>query len=98
MAEFLKVWPEDTKLLAAARVLAPPKVRSVKSDRPRTSGEREFRWIRAHALQYSGQWVALLGDRLLASGKDLKSVLTELETIEGGSDALLHFQPTGSWV
>jgi hypothetical protein len=95
---FLEIWPDDARLQSAANVLAPPQVWSHKSERPRTTGEQEFKWIREHALEYSGQWVALLGDQLLASGRDFKLVRAELETIEGGSDALLHFQPSGPWV
>jgi transcriptional regulator with XRE-family HTH domain len=35
---------------------------------------RELRWLADHRQQYSGQWVALAGDRLIASGLNPKDV------------------------
>ena len=36
--------------------------------------ERERRWLDEHRDEYLGQWVALEGDRLLASGTDGRAV------------------------
>lgn len=36
--------------------------------------EREQRWLEEHRDEYLGQWVALEGDRLLASGPDGRAV------------------------
>ncbi len=36
--------------------------------------EREQRWLDEHRDEYQGQWVALEGDRLLASGPDGRAV------------------------
>ena len=36
--------------------------------------EREQRWLEEHRDEYLGQWVALEGDRLLASGADGRAV------------------------
>lgn len=36
--------------------------------------EREQRWLDEHREEYQGQWVALEGDRLLASGADGRAV------------------------
>ncbi len=36
--------------------------------------EREQRWLDEHREEYLGQWVALEGDRLLASGPDGRAV------------------------
>jgi Family of unknown function (DUF5678) len=36
--------------------------------------EREQRWLDEHREEYLGQWVALEGDRLLASGRDGRAV------------------------
>lgn len=36
--------------------------------------EREQRWLDEHRDEYVGQWVALEGDRLLASGPDGRAV------------------------
>ena len=39
--------------------------------------EREQRWLKEHREEYLGQWVALEGDRLLASGADGRAVYEE---------------------
>lgn len=36
--------------------------------------ERKQRWLEKHRDEYQGQWVALEGDRLLASGRDGRAV------------------------
>lgn len=35
---------------------------------------RELRWIEEHRSEYSGQWVAVRGDRLLSNGTDGRQV------------------------
>ena len=40
---------------------------------------REQQWLRANAQAYRGQWVALAGDQLLASGTDGVSVYAEAQ-------------------
>lgn len=35
---------------------------------------RELQWLREHRNEYAGQWVALDGDRLIASGPDARPV------------------------
>ncbi len=39
-----------------------------------TTRANEIRWLREHREAYAGQWVALDGDRLIASGADAKEV------------------------
>ena len=36
--------------------------------------ERAVRWVAEHRREYAGQWVALDGDRLVASGTDAREV------------------------
>ena len=35
---------------------------------------REMRWLAEHRHEYGGQWVALDGDKLLASGPNAREV------------------------
>jgi len=35
---------------------------------------REMQWLKEHRQEYTGQWVALDGDRLVAYGKDAREV------------------------
>ena len=37
---------------------------------PQPDPEPNFRWMREHAHEYGGQWVALDGERLIAHGTD----------------------------
>ena len=53
----------------AVRAVAPPPA-GAGNDR----WEREQRWLDEHRDEYLGQWVALEGDRLLASGPDGRAV------------------------
>ena len=96
---FLEIWPDDSRLLTAARVLAPPSFQSHKSERRYIPRDVEHEWLRQHAKDYSGQWVALLGDQLLTSGKELGAVMATLRGLANGKEALLHFQPErwNSW-
>jgi hypothetical protein len=95
----LEIWPDDSRLQAAARVLAPPSFQSHKSERRYLPRNLEHEWLREHAVDYTGQWIALLGDELLAAGKELGAVLETLRALENGKEALLHFQPDvwNSW-
>jgi len=69
--EVKRLTPEERRQLRevlereAGRAIAPPSAGAV-NDR----WEREQRWLGEHRDEYVGQWVALEGDRLLASGAD----------------------------
>ena len=41
---------------------------------PVPDSKRELRWLKDHAREYAGQWVALDGNRLIAHGPDAKAV------------------------
>ena len=84
-------WPEDERVRYWARVLAPPRVvrTGPATGRPR---KQEFAWLREHAAEYPGCWIALEGDRLLTADPDLKKVRAVVRQ-SGVRDALLHFQP-----
>lgn len=49
---------------------------------------REAQWLKAHRDEYAGQWVALEGERLIASGDDLKQVANAAQQL-GAPDALM---------
>lgn len=73
--EVKKLTPEERRQLRealereAAHAVAPPST-GTENDR----WEREQRWLDEHRDEYLGQWVALEGDRLLASGRDGRAV------------------------
>ena len=62
---------------------------------------REFRWLAEHRKEYGGHWVALDGDRLIASGAHAKPVV--LAARRSGVSPLIHYVepldalPFGGW-
>jgi hypothetical protein len=66
---------EDLQKLAY--LLAPPKV--LRTDLPPDKSLRANRdWLKEHAAQYKGRWVALRNGLLIASGAKLKDVASEV--------------------
>jgi len=55
--------------------------------------QQERAWLRTHAREYSGCWLAVLGEQLVAADRDLHRVLSVLQRAPGAADALLHYQP-----
>jgi hypothetical protein len=47
---------------------------------------------REYATRYAGQWVALAGDQVIATGQRPKEVLAEAR-IQGHPDPVLHYFP-----
>jgi len=90
-------WPEDARARKWARVLAPPVAVALSTATGRDR-RREFAWLKAHAHEYPGCWLAVDGDRLIAASPRLNEV--DRAAREAGVDqALLHFQPGDlSWI
>jgi hypothetical protein len=77
--EALQRYPDDPGLLAWWKALSPPEVRiGGARDVDRTT---EYRWLQAHGSSYRGEWVAVLGDRLLAHSSDPKEMRAKLDAI-----------------
>jgi len=51
----------------------------------------EVTWIQEKSAPYRGQWVALLGDELLAHSESLDEVLSSLKQNKPPRRALLHY-------
>lgn len=77
--------PVDPKL---REVLAPAKVR--KSDVRDVDRSQEFRWLKTHAAEHQGQWVALLGENLVASAEILRELLAQLDELQLDGKPLIH--------
>lgn len=84
-------WPESDDVKYWARVLAPPRVIGFRPASGRTL-EREKGWLKAHAREYPGCWLALDGPRLIAASPDLQAV-REAAKQDGVTDPLFHRQP-----
>ena len=65
----------------------------------RTNGEPSVEWLKAHAVEYSGQYVALNGDQLVGSGRTIRDAHAAAQR-NGYPQALLVHVPQpegGSW-
>jgi len=62
--------------------------RIIATNLPIKDRSREAHWLQQHKEEYAGQWVALAGDRLVASGNDLKQVANAARQL-GEPDALM---------
>jgi hypothetical protein len=92
--ELQQRWPESAEVAHWARVLAPPVARRVRPVGPRPKDrELEFGWLREHAGEYPGCWLAVLDDRLLAADPELRVVTEHVRSMPGADQALFHFQP-----
>lgn len=87
-------WPDSPRVQHWARVLAPPTASRAPGPDPRTGPfERERAWLKEHAREYPGCWLAVYGDRLIVADPDLNVVLATAEQSPDGRHALLYQQP-----
>lgn len=60
-------------------------------DQPWPEAQAAMKWLREHAHEYRGQWVALAGDRLVAHGSEREVVRAAHEAAGlDASQVLLH--------
>jgi hypothetical protein len=77
-----RLYPDHPELRKMAHILAPPRV--VNADIPPTPSVRANQaWLRDHAHEYKGQWVALQEGTLLAVGAAAREVWERLESTDG---------------
>ncbi len=91
VAEGLRDHPDEQELRAWERAVQPATVRpspSRGSDRT-----QEVAWLRAHASEHRGRWVAVDGDQLLAEAPEMTSVLNDLQARFAGRSPLLEWIP-----
>ncbi len=63
-----------------------PEGRIIRTDAPFIDRTKEYEWLAKHRREYIGQWIALMGDQLVASGKVAKDVFDQAREL-GYSDA-----------
>jgi hypothetical protein len=90
--EFVEQWPDSPRLQHWARVLEPPKGRVIKGP-PSLPRDKEYAWLRQHACEYPGQWLALRGDQLVAADANVAKVLEIVNSTGHPEEILLYFQP-----
>lgn len=77
-----RLYLDHEELAKMAHILAPPRVLRTNLP-PDPSVRANIEWMRAHAAEYRGQWVALQNGRLLAVGATAQELKDQLESIEG---------------
>jgi hypothetical protein len=87
-AEGAARFPDHPWLEKTDRVINPKAIIATSGGAPERT--REFAWLRENSARYRGNWVALLGDRLLASGRELANVFQEIRSQGLESKALVH--------
>lgn len=92
VAEAIEKGFQHERLAKLQEILAPARVRGTRpADEPDRT--RELRWVESHGDSYRGEWVALLGDELLAHSSNLKEVAARLDENPPPVRPLLYWIP-----
>lgn len=73
------------------QALAPPRFLGSKPGPSGPDRSQVARWLAEHAQDYQGRWVAIEGDRLLASSESLKDLQVRLAQIDPTPTPLFHW-------
>ena len=82
-------FPEHEGLQNARRILVDGKAK-VGSGDPEPSTKEEFDWLRSPPQSVRGKWVALVGDKLVASAETLAKLTDALRSKKLPKPALVH--------
>jgi uncharacterized protein DUF5678 len=85
-------WPDSERVRHYAHVLAPPKMR-MRSDIKTRPLNQEWEWLRQHAHEHPGCWLAVLGDQLVAADPDGSAVRARAREVPGEDRPLIYYQP-----
>lgn len=80
-AEGQHLYPKDAELAKLARILAPPRVTGTCPADP--SANLDLEWLRRHAAEYRGQWVALKQGEFLATAPSAQALKALLPPTQG---------------
>ena len=86
--EALRQSPNDPALLNWKEILSPGRVFGRKP--VSLEGTAEQRWFAAQASHYRGQWVAVLGEELLAHAPTLQELSTKLKDLAPKNLPVVH--------
>jgi hypothetical protein len=77
-----RLYPNHEELAKMAHILAPPRAMRANLP-PEPSVRANLEWMRAHAVEYQGQWVALKDGVLLATAPTARELKDKLPTTYG---------------
>src|SRR5205085_8957081 len=89
LQRILLQYPTDEKLLNLYRAISPGRV--VRSNVRYSDRTLEMAWIKANLSIYKGKWVALLGEKVIGIGDDLKTVLGMVQEKQLREIPLIHY-------
>jgi len=95
--EMQQRWPDSPQVRKWARLLKPPQAR-LRQGTGAPPRSQEYAWLREHAHEYPGQWLAVLGATLLVADVHLSKVLETVHGTGRDKDILLYFQPEEPWL
>jgi hypothetical protein len=90
--ELQQRWPDSERVRHYIHVFAPSVARGA-PDSARRSFQRERLWLKEHAHEFPGCWIAVIEDRFVVANPDLGVVLDTMRQTPGAETALVHFQP-----
>lgn len=90
--EAIQRFPDDPALVRWKELLSPARFRGYS---PASGVDRsaELRWLETHGRTYRGEWLAVLGDRLLGHSKDLQELTEQLKGHPPELIPLYHYIP-----
>jgi hypothetical protein len=77
------LYPYHLQIYKMAALLAPPRIVKARNTLPAASVRADQAWLRHHADEYRGRWVALREGMLLADGATAREVWDCLESTDG---------------
>ena len=81
--------PDGPEYKRIRRLLQPPATKpSLRVDRNRAA---EYGWLRQHAKEFTGKWVAVSGDELVAVADSFKQLRKKLAETPHEQTPLLHY-------
>lgn len=78
----------NPQILRFRSILAPPTVTRVEMQK--ANRNLEYKWLETESHKYSGQWVALDGDQLLAYAQSLRDLRNKLQMTRHARPPLIH--------
>jgi hypothetical protein len=92
LSRLLEQFPDSSEAQFYARMLARPTAIAPPGE-PERRRDRERDWLRAHAREYPGCWLAVSGDALVAADPNYAEVIAAVRRTVGVDSVVLYFQP-----
>lgn len=85
-------FPFSEEITRYAGAIAPNRA-IIRRGEARRSLREDQEWLRDHAHEHPGCWIALYGGELLAAAPSLEQILIEARAKVDARDVLVHFEP-----